>query len=139
MKTTFDFQNSLWLLVNASALKLEITGGIYKGSRPNTLVDEQLEDVVINCLPVPRNQLQETIANVNIHVPNLKIEIAGKPDRSQPDNVRLNILTSMAIELVSEYVGDDFHCDFEQQLIFEEDEIYSHYSNIRVKVFSINL
>lgn len=139
MKTTFDFQDKLFELVNASALKTEITGGIYKGNRPIMAVTAQKEDVVINCLPVTRDQLQETIGNINIHVKNLEIAIDGKPDKTQPDNVRLNLLTKMAIDVVTMYYGEDFHCDIEQQLLFEEQSINEHYSNIRVKVFSINI
>lgn len=138
MKTTIDFQNRLFDLINSSALKNGITGGVYKSARPITGVMDLKEDVVINCLPVPGDQIQETVGNINIHVKNLDLKIDGKSDKTQPNLSRLNTLTLMAIDIIQDHYAEDFHCDFDSQQLFEEPESNSYYSNIRVNLFSIN-
>jgi hypothetical protein len=140
MMSTYEFNDKLYDLLYASPLKAEINGDVYKGdTRPIVSIDQAKEDVVIRCLSAPNSQFQETIGMINIHVPNLKIDINGKPDRTHPDNPRLKSLTAMAIGIIAEHYGDDWHCDFDQQLDFEEAEVYEHYSNIRVKLFSVNI
>lgn len=139
MKTTFDFEIRLYQLIDNSMLGAEITGRLIKGQRPNMPAGYPLEDVSLTCLPVPNDQVQETVGSINIHVPNLKIQIAGQPDQSQPNHPRLNYLTKLAMEAIKMHVGEDWHCDFEQQLTFEEPEILSTYSSIRVSLYSINI
>jgi len=137
MRTTFDFVNMVYAALNGNdALKDAIDGDIYKYNRP---VDSRKVDVVINCLPAMNAQLQEAVVNVNIHAPNLALNIVGKQDNTQPDHEKLSAVSAIVIDALKEHDGEDFHCDIERQLLFVEEELHEHYSNIRVQVFSINI
>lgn len=136
MKTTLEVIDIIWQLLNGSPLADAITGGVYKNLRP---LNTAKEDVVINCLPVNNAQLQQGVANVNIHVPNLILNVNGVQDKTQPNHARLQLLTGLAIqELLNVWEGD-YNLDIEQQTIFADEEANSHYSNIRIQFNNINL
>ncbi|MEX6691257.1 hypothetical protein QTN47_27355 [Danxiaibacter flavus] len=131
MITTFDIVDIVWNQINNSELKTIITGDVYKEARP---VNSNVEDIVINCLPVNNEQLQEAVANVNIHVPNLKIKVDNIQD-SQPNLERLKDLTRIAVDLLSAW-GEDYNYEVQQQVLFSEGD--QHYLNIRIEFFHIN-
>jgi hypothetical protein len=54
------------------------------------------EDVVINSLPINNSQMQSGVFNVNIHVPNLVLNINGNIDTTQPNHERIKQLTALA-------------------------------------------
>lgn len=136
MKTTLDLVDIIWDRLNSSPLKASITGKLYKHRRP---VNSQSEDVVINSLPVNNEQLQQAVANVNVHVPNLELQVNGAVDRSQPDHTRLKSLAALAIESLQEVWEDDYTYDVQQQLLIEDPEAGDHYVNIRLEFYNINL
>ncbi len=136
MRTTFDIDNILYqVLSNNAGLAATITGSVYKRNRP---VSSTEEDIVIGSLPVTNDQLQRTVANVNIHVPLLEIATENGQD-TQPDTVRLKELTDMVILIVNDIVGPDYYYDVQQQNVFFDSITNDYYSNIRVNFFLENL
>lgn len=136
MKTTMDIEDILWIFLNSSSLKSSVNGGVYKKKRPAGSISE---DVVINCLPVNNLQLQSAVANVNIHVPNKVQNIGDVQDDSQPDHARLKTLGNAAVGLLVDQWNSDYNFDVQQQNIFEDEDGKSHYVNIRLDFYSINI
>lgn len=133
MKSTIDFEDLIWLHLKGGNLSKEITGKLWKQERP---VNSYQEDVVINSLPVNNFQLQTSVINVNIHVPNLSIKNNDVQEKI-PNTVRLNQLFELAkIELTDVMIGDTYF-DIQQQILFTEEE--SSYINIRLEIFNINI
>lgn len=135
MKTTFDLENIIWNALKDSVLLADISGDLYKQRRPSGSTSE---DVVIISLPVNNLELQSAIINVNIHVPNLSIKPGGVQDNSQPNHPRLNELTKLAIEALQDQWAEDYNFDVVQQTIFQDSD-GSHYVNIRLDFYSINI
>lgn len=136
MISTLEIIDKLYLVLNVPALKNAITGGVYKQRRP---LNSKKIDVVINSLPTNNLQLQTGLANVNIHVPNLVIGSGTAQDNTQPDFAKLRTISSIVIDLLKDQYTPDFWYDVENQTVFPEDNINEHYSNIRVKIFNINI
>ena len=136
MRTTLDLVDILWAYLNASALKNELTGGIYKHIGP---VNSQKEDVVINSLPIVNLDLQTAVANVNIFVPNPVQNINGVQDTSQPDSARLQALGAMAMVILDSHYGADYSFSVQQSVLLSDDTSGSWFLNIRVNFYSINL
>ncbi len=136
MTTTLEIIDLLWSRLNTSSLKDEITGSIYKIKR---LAGSSDEDIVINCLPVNGSQLQEAVANVNIHVPNITVSVEDVQDDKQPDFQRLKELAEMAIAILKENWIDTLNYSVQQQNIFEDKDYGDHYINIRLEFFIENI
>lgn len=136
MKTTLDIEDILWTFLDSSSLKTSVNGGVYKKKRP---AGSTKEDVVINCLPVNNLQIQSAVANVNIHVPNKVQNISGIQDDSQPDHARLKELGNAAVSLLVDQWNNDYTFDVQQQNVFEDEDGKSHYVNIRLDFYSINI
>lgn len=135
MRNTFNIVDILTAVLMAdSGLTSDITGKVYRnGERP---VNSDKEDVVVNSLPVTNDQLQRSVANVNIHVPNIERTINGI-ENSMPDLVRLESLTDRVILIVDEKYFADHWFFVQQQNFFQEEG--QAYTNIRVEFFSENL
>lgn len=130
----------LYQKLAASPVKDELTGGIYKMARP---VNSDKEDVVINVLALTSNQLQQAVANVNIHVPNLKLSTGTNQDGSQPDTARMEVLTGMVEAVLKEVRGQGYHFGVEQPGIMIREKSpngfsQEYYMNIRIRFFNIN-
>lgn len=135
MKSTFHIVDILFAALDSSAIKSVITGSICKQNRD---FNSGKEDIVINSLPVNNEQLQEAIANVNIHVPDLVVN-AGGGESFQPNHVRLKELTDLAIPILNNIQGADYYFTVQQQQTFSDAEAKDHYSNIRIEFFIENL
>jgi hypothetical protein len=137
MRTTFDVEDILYTrLKNDATVTGAISGKVYKNNRP---VNSNLVDIVIGSLPMPNEQLQRSVANVNVHAPNLKLNLNGVEDNSQPDRVKLKQVTSLVITSLKDNVFPDYYFDVQQQNMFASEDSDEHYSNIRVNFFSENL
>mgnify|MGYP000160776335 CR=1 FL=1 len=136
MKSTLDLVDIVWQKLQAGALKAAISGDIHKHRRP---ANSQLEDVVINSLPISSQQMQEAIVNVNIHVPNISIAVNGAVDNTQPDHERLKTLVPLAVADLSDTWGDDYNFDVQQQVLIEDREAKDFYINIRLEFFNVNI
>lgn len=130
MKTASDVIDILWSLLNASPLKTAINGGVYKMERP---LNSNVEDVVINTLPVNFLQLQTGLANVNVFVPNL---LSG--GESKPNTKRLKELSLLAVNALKDVWSDDYHLEVQQQTLIKDEESNQYFINIRVDFFNIN-
>lgn len=136
MKSTLDIVDVLWAKLDGSSLKASITGKIYKHSRP---AGSQLEDIIINCLPVNNQALQKTVANVNIHVANKKINSNGVQDDTIADHVRLKALAAAAIVILKDNWTADLNYDVQQQTIIPDVQAGDYYINIRIEFNIENL
>lgn len=134
MRSNLEQVNIVYSKLKDSALDTAISGNITKNVRP---VGSILEDVVINSLATINTQLQKGIMNVNIHVPNLKVNISGGVDQSTPDHNRINALTEIAIPLLKDIWGDNWDFDIEQINLIREEK--SSYNNIRLVFQSLNV
>jgi hypothetical protein len=135
MKTTLDLVDIIWSAVNASALKAAINGGVYKHKR---VLNSTKEDVVINALPITAEQIQNGIVNVNIHVPNLKVQTAAGVD-DQPNHTRLKALATIAVGVLEDTWADEYNFDVQQQILIEDKEANDYYINIRLEFFNVNI
>lgn len=137
MRTTLDIVDILYQVINQSVLKTSVNGNVYKFSRP---VNSGKEDIVINSLPITGGQLQEGFVNVNIHVPNLSLNIGGLQDNTQPDFSRLKSFAAAAVGILQEVWREsgDVNFSIQNQSIFPEPEVNEHYVNIRIRYYSVN-
>lgn len=137
MVTTLDAIDFIYRILDDSPIKAAINGGIYKLARP---ISSQKEDVVVNSLPVVNGDLQEGIANVNVHIPNLNIN-TGNQDDTAPDFARMKVLAEMVRAALEDvWLQDEsFRFTIQQQHIFYEPETASNYINFRIQYFSVNL
>lgn len=134
MRDTFDIDSLIYKAVNMPLITSAISGKVYKRSRP---LNPDKVDIVVGSLPVNNEQLQRTVVNVNIHVPNLKLSINGITDNTQPDLVKLKTVTALVISALDDKAFTDYYFDVQQQVLFEDGAEY--YSNIRINFFSENL
>jgi hypothetical protein len=135
MTTTEDIIEILFARANAGPLKDAITGTVCKRKRDG---NSSTEDVVINCLPVNAEQLQNGIANVNIHVPDVTVNINGI-DQKQPNSVRLQQLAGIAVPHFTDVWASGYNYTVQQQTVFEDQEAGDHYINLRIEFFIENL
>jgi hypothetical protein len=112
-------------------------GKLCKYKRP---LNSVLEDIVINGLDLIKDDIDETVLNVNIYVPNL--EIPNSTDRSQPNNKRMLYLSQLGNEAFQngEEIWDeaDEYCFRYQQDTVMEDDNNQHYINFRIEFYSTN-
>lgn len=135
MKTTLDLVDIVYSVLINSSLKSAISGKIYKFKRP---VNSNVEDVVINSLPVTNQQLQTAIVNVNVFVPELALSVNSEPD-DQPDFVRLKQLAALAVAALMDGVAGDYTWDVQQQTVIEDEESSQYYVNVRIEFFVSNI
>lgn len=134
MKTTLDTTNVLFDVLKNSSLKDAISGNVYKIKRP---VNSNVEDVVINSLPITNEQLQRSVSNVNVFVPDIKVS-SDAVDK-MPDFVRLGVLANLAVSSLTDGISGDYIWDIQQQNVIEDDESDQHYVNIRIEFFISNI
>jgi hypothetical protein len=125
---TFEVIDLLYVRIANSSLKTALTGDVYKLIR---LPASNLEDVVINCLPINNLQIQRCTANVNIYVPDISVSSAGLV-AFHPDFIRLNNLSSIAKPVLNEVFTATLNYSIEQQSIFRDEISNSHYVNFRI-------
>jgi len=135
MKTTLDLVDILWTFLSGSAVKDEITGGIFKHIRP---VNSDKEDVVINSLPNVNKDLAEAVCNVNVFVPNKSQLLNGVQDKSQPDSARLKELATLLSITLEDQWGEDYNFDVQQSVLIRDETSGGWYYNIRLNFYSIN-
>ncbi|MFN3341901.1 MAG: hypothetical protein ACK40M_04345 [Flavobacteriales bacterium] len=136
MKTTFDIDKKIWNRFSGSALAAAISGDIYKMRRP---AGSNLEDIVINNLGLPNQDLQRGIWNVNIFVPNLEVESGSVNDDSIPDTARLEELARLGVDLFDDVQDGDVYYSVQQQQTIFDSETKEHFVNIRIDVITENV
>ncbi|MDM8174785.1 hypothetical protein QT327_10520 [Olivibacter sp. 47] len=138
IKTAFDGINEIYQVFIAGnfAATTGLTGQVSKQSR---MLNSKMEDVVISCLVLSAEQIQDGIFNVNIHVPNLENLPSGIPnavDNTQPNYDRLNELGSAAIELLDDswLYNSHFYLERAGEIIPESK---GHFFNIRIRYHAL--
>lgn len=136
MKGSLDFVQILFDYVKASSLYAAITGNVYKLRRP---LNAHLEDVVINCLPVDSEQLQRTIANVNVYVPSIPVaNLSG--EEWMPDTMRLKVLETLSKTVLESYTkANDYHFEIQAQVVVDDQESKSFFINNRIAFYALNV
>lgn len=135
MKTAIDQVDIVWGRLNSSPLKTEITGSVRRVQRP---FNSSAEDIVVNSLPITSLPLQTGIINVNIFVPDLQVSENGG-QIGEPDLQRINEIGREAIKVLTDQWSTDFSYTVQQNQVIKDNESASHYMNIRLEFYSINL
>jgi hypothetical protein len=125
MKTVEDAIQAVYrLLKPVSAVP------VYKYARKASITDPAY--YVINSLPVGPGILQKCVINVNAY--------CNDVEPGSPDIVKLDSMTKTAISVLDEAqnLDDTVFIYFQNQNVFEGEELKSHYSNMRFDVRLIN-
>lgn len=130
MKTTFDTDTILFQILKASApLVATISGGIYSGERPDNSI---LEDIVASTLTLTQDVLpQQGVSNVNIHVADIDVVIAGRSQK-KANTVRLKLITGLVLNALRAARVEGLSIVVKGQTEFNDPDISQHYVNIKV-------
>ena len=131
-KLSLDAIEIVYKLLVAGHITLEI----FKGNKPQSFNGEC---IVINALPISSDQLQTCTMNVNVFVPNLELEIAGKQDNSQANYPRIKELSLLVTEILKEVDVDDWSLNIEWEYILENEGFNEHFNNCRISFRNENL
>lgn len=134
MRTTFDAVDIVWKKLN-TLLSGTITGGVFKYSRP---FNSQLEDVVINSLPINEGSIQNCILNINCFVQNIPAKINGVQNDNIPNSRRLSTIAAFVVSELAEISGDDFYFFVSSQAMLQNEGANEHYINIRLDFKFLN-
>lgn len=135
MKITIDLVDDLYELLNVAPVT-SVIADIFPDGRPD---NHRTECISINCLPVSGDQLQRAVVNVNIICPNLKLNIAGQPDNSQPNRVRLKQISDVVIPIIKDAIINNTVTQVQNITMVNDKELKEHFLNIRILTNSINL
>lgn len=80
-----------------------LSGGVYPLQRPE---GSDKEDLVIGTLSLDGEDVQIGVFNLNLHIPNLKVVVNGKPQK-QPNRERMRVLSGMLRDAISEHYFDE--------------------------------
>jgi len=141
--TSIEVVNVLFQHIENSVLVNSLkkpNGKLCKYQKP---LNSELEDVVINGLPLVKGDVDEAVLNVNIYVPNLKLP-DNNPDRSQPDTARLLVLAKLGNQAFADGADEDGeiwdeagqYCFKYQQDTVMDDVNNMHYINFRIEFYS---
>lgn len=129
MKTTATQDNILFKLINESAIKTTIKGGIYKGERP---IDSKAEDVVIGSMLVGDGTLQQGVANVNIYIPKIAVQVNGKMQLIK-DTKRISEVLAIAAPVLKQAFGNYYSLWTSRQADYDEPEINQTRLSFRIE------
>lgn len=124
--TSSKVLNIVYGILMASDLPNQLTGDIYIGSRPG---DSELEDVVINGLPITMSVIQNQFVNVNLFVK----DIERNTNHNSIDSKRIGELSQIILDSLIDVFGGYYSLT-----IVENDddnplpEINQHYANFRL-------
>lgn len=130
MKQTFDTDEILFGILNGStAITSAITGGVYNGERP---LNSLKEDVVVNTITLSQDSdPQIGTSNVNIHVPDKVVTIAGVQQTIE-NKARLKTLSVAVLDTIRNAKVKGLTMIVEFQTTIAEPETKQHFSNIRI-------
>ena len=130
MKTSFDTDDIMYQILSSNTeLKNMVTGGIYKGERPDS---SEKEDIVINTITVTQELPQQGASNVNIYVPDMSIKIAGKLQR-KANTERLRELTNKVLNVLADASVEGLMFWVTNQSVLKEPDVLQHFSNLRIE------
>lgn len=132
MKQTFDTDTILFDALKASsAITDTITGDVYvMGERPD---DSEKEDIVINTITLSQDsEPQKGVSNVNIHVPDIDVRIAGRTQK-KANRKRLKDLSTIVLEVLRAVNIEGFRYWISLQTTIKVPEISQHFVNLRIE------
>ena len=106
-----------------------MNGGLYKGERPQ---NSSLEDIVISSMLTGDGTLQEGVANVNIYVPKMDINIAGQVQKMR-NSSRIGEVLGLAISALKEHYGNYFSLWTSKIQEFDEPQINQTRLSLRIE------
>lgn len=119
----------LFQILTDSGMFEDLTGGIYTaGERP---VDSNFEDIVLNNISFDHSTPKRGITNVNIHVPDITVEIDGV-QQTKTNRERLEELNQRIVSVIESTVIDGVALHIDSTQFFAEQTAAEHYLNIRV-------
>jgi len=121
------------ILTTSTEVTAAINGGVYVlGERPD---GSTLQDVVINTLTTSgENRPQLATSNVNIHVPDIKVNIGGQPQRKADRETLREIVAAVKAALKAAVI-EGLTIRLGAENILREVSAPEHYANIRVEWF----
>ncbi|MDR1459790.1 MAG: hypothetical protein LBI60_06220 [Bacteroidales bacterium] len=130
MITSFDMDEILFQVLSGNAgLKAAISGGIYTTNRPD---NSDKEDITVNTITVTGDKPQRGTSNVNIHVPDLKLNIKGQEQR-KCNRERLKQITYLVISILETTSVNGLLFWVSNQTILRDSKIEQHYANLRIE------
>lgn len=137
MKTPLHHEETIYALLNVPGVTGTLDDGeMFLTKRP---VNNRKIAIVVKTLATSGEQLQKAVVNVNIHVPNLVINVDGQPDNSQPDRDKLNQVAGAVIEILKDALLNDTITGVGDTVMIDDPELGEHFMNIRIEISSINL
>lgn len=130
MKTSTEIIDLIYQYLEASPLKAELSGGIYPLQRPE---NSGKEDLVIGTLTLGEGPVQIGVFNLNLHVPNIKVQIGGK-EQSQPDRRRMRVISGILRDLFSEQFFEDCSAWITNIAEIKEPTLDEWYVNHRLEI-----
>lgn len=130
--SAIDLDDLLYSLIRkaAAAGVVRINGLICpEGDRPD---DSQTEDIVFNTVAVTQDKPQDGTSNINIYVPDHRVMIRGKEQRSA-NRERLKQIGDALVSFIDAQNLPDLELWTESDTILSEPSAGQHYRNIRVK------
>lgn len=127
MRTALDQNTFFYQLLDASALKTAINGGIYKDEKP---ANSKKEDVVINTVTLGTGTLQRGVSNINIYVPKLS--------NGLPNHARFNALVAIAATILEEGYAEKQNYWTEYSSLVQDQASGEWYYNFRLRTNYLN-
>lgn len=130
MKLTYDTDAILYkVLKDTSSVVNGISGSIYPGERPD---NSTREDITIGTITLTQDHShQRGVSNINIHVSDLDVQIAGARQK-KTDTKRLKAITELVLTALRAARVEGLKFTTENQSEFNNPEIFQHYVNLRI-------
>lgn len=130
MKMTFDTDAILFgILKNTPGIVSALSGSIYNGDRPD---NSEKEDIAINTIDLTQEDLPQIgTSNVNIHVPDKLVSIAGIKQK-KADKERMKLITDLVITALKAAKVQGLSLVVTNQTTISQPDISQHYVNIRI-------
>jgi hypothetical protein len=125
MKDWFDVCTDAISLFDVPEFKSNITGNIYMNDRPG---GSKLIDVVVNCLGITNEPMQQGSGNANIYAPNL--------DSGRPDTITLRRVAKALMPYLDHQNRATFQTNLEEGGKLSQNTDGSWYFNIPFEYYS---
>lgn len=137
MLLSIDTDDILYRLLTrgSTSIKNSINGDVYvQGERPD---GSALEDVVVNNLFTDEDFPQSGMSNVNIHVPDIIVNIGGV-EQYKCNREKIRELLTKVLVILRNANEEGISIAVDNETILQEEDIHQHYANIRVSWHIIN-
>lgn len=130
MITDIEIKDGFHALLQGTALAGEVTGKIFKRTRPK---NARLEDIVVSVLANETGQRQEAVVNVNVYVSDIVTD-----GQTEEDTRRLRLLSRLAAETLECGRIGGARFILSSQRVFAVPETKEHVINNRITITQIN-